>query len=286
MEIYQLKCFHETASAGTMSEAARRLNVSQPALSIAIRKLEDELGVDLFIRKGRAVAISAEGRTLLPLVDRLLSYEGEILRVSQDIASNENRLLIRVRDAMPLVIRVASRFHENHPGQRIRLMNMHEEPDVEADIVIDCVPQEAVASDMSVLLHESILAAIPRIMFPSVDVPVTLDFIRENQILGISESYATCENIRYFSHEHHMPVSPSIICTGISVLRNLLVNGTGISLVPSRSWLFQEIPSLNLFPLEGPEWRTCVTARCTGFRRNSEAVTAFMTYLEEGFAQV
>ena len=103
---------------------------------------------------------------------------------------------------MPLVIRVASRFHENHPGQRIRLMNMHEEPDVEADIVIDCVPQEAVASDMSVLLHESILAAIPRIMFPSVDVPVTLDFIRENQILGISESYATCENIRYFSHEH------------------------------------------------------------------------------------
>ncbi len=286
MELYQLKCFYETAVAGTMTEAAMRLNMSQPALSIAVRKLENELGVDLFTRKGRAVFLSEEGKVFLPIVDKLLSYEREIVRISHDIASNENRLMIRVRDAMPLVIQVASRFHESHPGQRIHLMNMHEETDVEPDIVIDSIPQEAVTADMSVLMHESIVVAIPRIMFPSVDVPVSLNFIRENQILGMSESYATCENIRYFSNRDRMPVCPSIICTSISVLRDLLVNGTGISLVPSRSWLFQEIASLNLFPVEGPEWRTCVVARCTGFRRNREAVMSFMSYLEECFSQV
>ena len=48
MEIKQLKYFLEIAQAGSFSRAAEKLSVSQPALSVAMKKLEEELGVQLF----------------------------------------------------------------------------------------------------------------------------------------------------------------------------------------------------------------------------------------------
>ena len=50
MEIRQLEYFKEIADTGSINEAARRLNMSQPPLSSQLRRLEDELNVRLFER--------------------------------------------------------------------------------------------------------------------------------------------------------------------------------------------------------------------------------------------
>ena len=54
MEIRQLEYFHEIAATGSINEAARRLNMSQPPLSYQIKQLEAELKVKLFERPGQA----------------------------------------------------------------------------------------------------------------------------------------------------------------------------------------------------------------------------------------
>jgi len=69
VELTPLRYLAAIADAGTMTVAAQRLGVSQPTLSAAVRKLEAELGVDLFSRTGRGLAPTEACRVLLEHAD-------------------------------------------------------------------------------------------------------------------------------------------------------------------------------------------------------------------------
>ncbi len=79
MDLRHLSHFVAVAEAGSMTLAARRLHVSQPALSRQIRELERFLGVQLFDRIGRRITLAADGREMLARSRRLLA-EAESLR--------------------------------------------------------------------------------------------------------------------------------------------------------------------------------------------------------------
>lgn len=65
MTLQQLRYAIEIANSGSMNEAAKRLFVSQPSLSNAIKELESELGITIFERTNRGISISAEGMEFL-----------------------------------------------------------------------------------------------------------------------------------------------------------------------------------------------------------------------------
>ena len=73
MELQQLKYFREVAEREHVTRAAEKLFVSQSAISRAVTQLEEELGVPLFYRQGRAVVLSPYGRVFLEYVTRALS---------------------------------------------------------------------------------------------------------------------------------------------------------------------------------------------------------------------
>lgn len=61
MTIAQLKYVITVADSGSMNEAARKLFISQPSLSTTIRELEDEIGIEIFIRSNRGIALTPAG---------------------------------------------------------------------------------------------------------------------------------------------------------------------------------------------------------------------------------
>ena len=65
MTLQQLKYAVTVADSGSMNEAAKRLFISQPGLSGMIRELEDELGIDIFLRSNRGITITPEGEEFL-----------------------------------------------------------------------------------------------------------------------------------------------------------------------------------------------------------------------------
>jgi DNA-binding transcriptional LysR family regulator len=71
-EVRELRQFVEVASRRSISTAARHLNISQPALSRAIRKLEESYGVPLFVRTGAGVELSPYGSALYSRAVRIL----------------------------------------------------------------------------------------------------------------------------------------------------------------------------------------------------------------------
>ena len=87
MELHQLRYFVAVAEELHFGRAAKRENVSQPPLSLQIKKLEVELGVILFHRTKRRVALSDAGHALLPNARRILAD----LTVASDIARKAHR---------------------------------------------------------------------------------------------------------------------------------------------------------------------------------------------------
>jgi DNA-binding transcriptional LysR family regulator len=64
VNLHYLKLFHEVASHLSLSKAAEELHISQPAVSIQIKKLEDQIGLKLLERKGRQIDITQSGKIL------------------------------------------------------------------------------------------------------------------------------------------------------------------------------------------------------------------------------
>lgn len=73
MELYELRQFVAFADCGTLSEAAEILHLSQPALSRNMKKLEEELGVPLFLRRKNRLELGENGAYLLELARSVLA---------------------------------------------------------------------------------------------------------------------------------------------------------------------------------------------------------------------
>ncbi|MEC8483415.1 MAG: LysR family transcriptional regulator, partial [Pseudomonadota bacterium] len=73
MNIKQVKAFLSVAESLSFAQAANQLHLSQPALSLAIKGLEEALGGKLLTRTTRTIALTPEGDALVPIAKRLLA---------------------------------------------------------------------------------------------------------------------------------------------------------------------------------------------------------------------
>jgi DNA-binding transcriptional LysR family regulator len=80
MDIYQIRYFIAIVETGGFTKAAERLFVSQPSLSVGIKKLEQELGVILFERGGRKAVLTAAGQFFLTKAQSILGEYQDVLR--------------------------------------------------------------------------------------------------------------------------------------------------------------------------------------------------------------
>src|SRR5712691_10721900 len=83
MELRQLRAFVAVASMRHFGRAAKRLHLTQPALTQRIQALEHELGMQLLERSAREVRLTRAGTVLLPHAQRLVQEEDAALRGSQ-----------------------------------------------------------------------------------------------------------------------------------------------------------------------------------------------------------
>ncbi|KWN79941.1 LysR family transcriptional regulator [Burkholderia ubonensis] len=135
MELKQLRYFVAVAEELHFGRAAKRLFISQPALSFDIRKFEDALGVQLFARTSKSVALTNAGEVLLGEARRLLLQAAEAERLTVRSASGyAGRLRVGFVHSMlyrglPDAVR---RFEADHPGVEIVLSEMNTQAQVQA----------------------------------------------------------------------------------------------------------------------------------------------------------
>src|SRR5437764_8610216 len=90
MEIRQLKAFLAIAEAKTFTAGARRVNVTQAAISMQIRQLEDEVGLPLFTRTPRRVILTEAGEHLLERARTILREHNTALAELAELGGAEH----------------------------------------------------------------------------------------------------------------------------------------------------------------------------------------------------
>lgn len=125
VKFHQIRAFVEVARQGSIRGASRAMNLSQPALTKSIKELEEGMAAQLFVRRSKGVALTECGESFYQHANLIL----EELRAAQDDIRQRQGLLggqINIgmgasvaRTLMPAVI---TRFHEQHPQVKVRIM--------------------------------------------------------------------------------------------------------------------------------------------------------------------
>lgn len=123
MELRQLRYFSAVARHGTFTRAADELHVTQSALSQQVKRLEEQLGVELLLRAPGGVTVTSAGADLLARADAILA-EAARARADMDAHAGLLRGVVRIAAdaaaALALPAALAS-FHRAHGGIRIGL---------------------------------------------------------------------------------------------------------------------------------------------------------------------
>lgn len=125
MTLKDLYYFAETATEGSITRAAARLFIAQPALSQCIHKLEKELGITLFNRTGTGVELTGEGECFLTFARHVLRERAALDRQLQDVKNADAgriRLGFTGTQATYVLPYVLPDFQEKHPNVEISLI--------------------------------------------------------------------------------------------------------------------------------------------------------------------
>lgn len=241
MEISQLRTLIHVAELGSLSKAADRLHIAQPALSRQIRLLEEELGVRLFDRHGRGMIITDQGRDALRHALRVMA-ELEELRAS--VSDEDAPLRGHVSIGMPPTVAdilsepLVAAFRASHPDATLRIVSaysgylldwMHR-GEVDAAILYD--PKSARTLRVQPLLDEVLFLIGPPGAGLSQDVPVDFHKLEDKRLLlpshghGLRSIVARCADEAGFAL--HVPVEAD----SYSTLKSLVRSGHGFTILP------------------------------------------------------
>lgn len=114
-----LRAFVEIAECGNLTFAASRLNRSQSAISVQIRKLETELNTSLFVREGKGMSLSSNGETLLPVARRVLAELQKVQSLFE--APLNGRIRVGIPDDFDegVLERTLADFAQTNPGVEV-----------------------------------------------------------------------------------------------------------------------------------------------------------------------
>jgi len=162
MNLQQLRYVRETVRQGlNLTEAAKSLHTSQPGVSKQIRELEEELGVDIFERRGkRFIALTEPGKRIVEIVESVLQELENLKRVGREFGAEDTGSLTvatthtQARYSLPPVV---AQFRSRYP--KVHLSLLQGNPKSIAQLVIRGEADLAIATES--LDHFPELLALP-----------------------------------------------------------------------------------------------------------------------------
>ena len=123
MELLALRTFQAVVEEGGILAASRKLNTVQSNVTGRIRRLEEELGAELFFRKGRGLELAPSGRDLLDYTRRMLMLERQTAAAVRQVGESSGELRIGAMETFAALHlpRALKAVRAGHPGMELRV---------------------------------------------------------------------------------------------------------------------------------------------------------------------
>ncbi len=240
MDLGELQVFLMVAKEGSFSRAAERLYRTQPAVSLAIRKLEDSLGQPLFVRGARPVRMTDAGTLLRDYAERLLNLRDEVKKGLVELQGlKRGELSLGVNESsIHALLPALAKFREVHPGVQVRLHRMfsrdipHEVVNYRLDLgAVSFLPRESQLQATEILKDELTLVVPPKhVLAKRKEVDVD-ELGNEAFIAHIVESPFRRKVIELFA-KHRTPLNMPIEMPTIESIKRFVQMGMGVAIVP------------------------------------------------------
>lgn len=126
LDMTALRSFATVADAGGVTRAAGLLNLTQSAVSMQLKRLEESLGRSLLDRSGRGVALTADGEQLLGYARRMLHLNDEVFsRLTDHAYEGEIVLGVPADVVYPAIPKVLKTFHAEYPRMKVQLISSY-----------------------------------------------------------------------------------------------------------------------------------------------------------------
>ncbi|TCL39384.1 DNA-binding transcriptional LysR family regulator [Anaerospora hongkongensis] len=259
MDLRQMEYFQMVCRLNNLTRAAERLHVAQPAISVAMQKLEEELGVQLFSRSQKQFTLTTEGQVFLARVEDILSRtQDAILEMHEyrELRKGTIKLGVPPMIGSYLFPHIFAGFKQVYPSLDLSVIEegslairgMLERDELDLGIVITC--------HMSPLLQSELITSGEILVCLSPFHPLAgvekVDFaqLRQEPFILLKEDTYHRQVILQQCKRHNFEPNIILASSQIDTIRGLVARGVGIS------FLFDVVarkdPQIQCVPLVEP----------------------------------
>ena len=201
MKLQQLRCLMEVARRNlNVSEAAEALHTSQPGVSKQIRALEDELGVQVFVRHGkRLVSVTEPGKAVIAIAERILSEAQNLRRAGEEYSNDQLGTLTiaathtQARYALPKVVAAFKRKYPKvelllHQGNPTQICEQVVSGEADMAVATEMISQYPELISLPVYQWNRCVVVPPK--HPLLKEPLTLERLAEHPIVTYDFAFA------------------------------------------------------------------------------------------------
>lgn len=240
MSLYTFKIIDTIAKEKSFSKAAESLNMTPSAVSHAVGKLENELGLQLFARNRNGARLTRDGETLFPCVHAIQQYyELFYLRVAQIHGNVIGSVRLGTFNSVTVswLPQFLKTFRSDYPGIEISIhqgnsfdiANWLETDEVDLAFVVNhTVPPNV---DTTLLYQDPLVCIAPTDYVPPNDSYVTPEDISHMNLILQQDGYNT--EVLDFLNQNHIKVTPSFYVETNEAIFALVSSGFGFGIVSS-----------------------------------------------------
>jgi LysR family nitrogen assimilation transcriptional regulator len=291
VDFRQLNTFVQVAQLGSLSRAAERLRIAQPALSRQIRILEVDLQVSLFDRHGRGMTLTEAGEHLLAKAESLLR-QMEDIRAEMPERGKEvrGRCCLGVPPTVGDVIAASliQRFHARYPLVALRvvpafsgyLLDFLHKGEVDLAIIYGASRRPGI--DLAPLVEEQLYLVGPRDARLDSGTPVSLGQVARRKLILPSAQHGLRTLIEDAARKSDLRLDVPIEVDALQTLKDLVIREIGYTILPLASVRGEiEAGRLTAAPIVRPELRRALILAHHSGRPMSQAVRLFSEMLRE-----
>jgi len=241
MDVRQLETFLWIARLGSIAEACKHLNVTQPTLSVRLKALEADLHVTLFSRAHNRLTLTAKGRDLVRYAEKILEMVEQVRLYVADPTAESGTIRVGIAEfvALTWAPELVQRLHRKFPNVLVDLDVGLPRPMTEGllagklDVAIMPGAQRPDPPLVSVPLGavEFSWMASPAL---KLNASITPKDIEKIPIIGVASRQSIFYGVvqKWFA-DHGVSIQRLNVCTSIAAQAALVMGGVGVSLLPN-----------------------------------------------------
>ncbi|MDY7559557.1 LysR family transcriptional regulator [Pseudomonas sp. 10B1] len=242
MNVKQLRAFLAVAQCLSFAQAGERLHLSQPALSLTVKSLEDELGGKLLSRTTRSVSLTPEGEILLPLARQLLTdwdNTEELLRQRFTLQLGKVSIAAMPSYAGNLLPGALKVFRGRYPRVNVAVHDVINEQVLEmvrhrrVELGIGFEPESSNSLVFTPFYMDRFVAVVPKGSPLAEREELTWSELLREDFIALQRPSAVRLLLEQDLHTQHGKLSVAFESHQLSTIGRMVANGLGVSAVPS-----------------------------------------------------